>query len=61
MAKWTVEQIQKRLMITRNTCKGRRGNEVFKSMTVDNIRNYCDEVDFLLRTIAKLEKKSSKK
>lgn len=57
MSKLTVTQIRKESEKTRATFKGRRGDDHAKNVTVRGIRNYCDRVDFLCRTVAKLEKK----
>ena len=60
MKKFTVAEIEEYSKVTRNTFKGRRGFSPARSFKVSHIRSYCDRVDFLCRTIRKLERKVKK-
>ena len=56
MANWKVDEIREESKITRRNFRHKRGSAHAMELTVCRLRNYCDKVDFLCRTIAKLEK-----
>lgn len=57
MSKFTVAKIREESKRTRTQHWGRRAAANTGEINVGNIRAYCDRIDFLCRTIARLEKK----
>lgn len=57
MSKFTVADIKAESKITRATFKGRLGTAHATELTIEKVRFYCDKIDFLCRTIARLERK----